>query len=217
MNLPTVYIVDDDAGVRESLGTLLEIAGMRVSPHASAEAFLAACGPEPVGCMVLDVRMPGMDGLALQAELARQGIRLPIIFLTAYADIPMTVEAMRGGAADFLTKPVNGAAFVERVKAVLERHIELRDAEANRRQFQQRLEKLTAREREVLNLALAGKQNKEIALLLHISHRTIEAHRSRIFLKTGVNSLLELARLASAAGIEFANAAGWPEADDRTS
>lgn len=203
MSTPTIYIVDDDAGSRDATGMLLGTTGFQVSCHAGAEDFLRSCGPEPVGCLVLDVRMPEMNGLELQAELRRQGIRLPIIFLTAYADVPVTVEAMRGGAVDFLVKPVNGAQLVDKVRAIMERYLEQRDAQASQRRFRERLAKLTGRERQILAHALAGKQNKEIAQLLGISHRTIEAHRSRIFLKTNVGSLLELARQAAAAGVEI--------------
>lgn len=203
MNPATVFLVDDDPGVRESISLLLETSGLPVAGFGSAEDFLAAWKPEHHGCLLLDMRMPGMNGADLQAVLRQQGIAVPIIFLSAYGDVPTTVRAIKGGAVDFLTKPVNGAILLDRVKAALAANDAVRRAEALRRDMQDRLAKLTQREREILGLALAGKTNKEIALVLQISHRTIEAHRSRILLKTGVHSLLELAGLASEAGISL--------------
>jgi FixJ family two-component response regulator len=201
MNEPTVFIVDDDAGMRYSLPILFETAHLRTECFASAEEFLQACDARREGCLLLDVRMTGMNGLALQEELARRDIRLPIIFLTAYADLATGVAAMKRGAADFLTKPVNGALLVRQVRAAIEQdHRQRRVADA-REQFEKRLLKLTLREREVLVLALAGKVNKEISSQLGISLRTIEGHRSRIYLKTGVTSMLELAQQAADAGV----------------
>jgi FixJ family two-component response regulator len=201
MTLPTIFVVDDDAVVREALALLLETAGFRVSGHVSAEAFLDAWHPDQAGCLVLDMRMPGMGGEALQAELKRRNAPLPIIFMSAFGDVPTTVRAMQGGAVDFLTKPVNGADLIERVRAALAQDQSLRRAETLRQHFQVRLEKLTEREREILTLALAGHSNKAIAQALGISFRTIEVHRSHILLKLDVRSLLELARLAAEAGV----------------
>ncbi|MEY3872333.1 MAG: hypothetical protein RLZZ296_1328, partial [Pseudomonadota bacterium] len=155
MTSATVFIVDDDASIRSSLSLLLETDNLPSACFASADDFLAACGPNPDGCLILDVRMPGMSGLQLQDELALRQISLPIIFLTGFADIPMTVGAMRKGAVDFIAKPVNGAVLLERVHSALESNRLQRAASAARSLFEARLLKLTPREREVLVLALS--------------------------------------------------------------
>jgi len=200
----TVFIVDDDPGMRDSLTILLETAGLRLECFASAEAFLKVCATDREGCLLLDVRMPGMSGPELQAELARRNIRLPIVFLTAYAELPTGIEAMKQGAVDFLTKPVNGELLLQRVAAALDVDRVQRRSMQARQAFLTRLKKLTRREREVLALALTGMVNAEIAARLGISPRTIEGHRSRIFLKTGVDSLLELLQQAALAGFDLA-------------
>ena len=201
MNPAIVYIVDDDAAVRDSLGLLCETAGLRVECHASAESFLSAYRPGQAGCLVLDVRMGQMSGPELHAELVRRGSRLPVIYLTAHGDIPMTVRAMKAGAADFLTKPVDGAVLLDRVQAALSRNCELLLLQENLAAQHQRLTLLTPREREVMLLALAGHPNKAIANRLGISHRTVEIHRSRILQKTGTTSMLELTRFAADCGL----------------
>lgn len=204
MNPPTVFVVDDDPGIRISFTILLEAARLDVRCFASAEAFLDVCSPELAGCILLDVRMAGMSGPELQAELIRRGVCLPIIFMTAYGDLPTGIEAMKRGAVDFLTKPVNGALLLERVQAALELDREQREVVEARQAFQARIQKLTAREREVLALALSGMDNKTISTRLGVSTRTIESHRSRICLRTGVGSLAELAHQAASAGISLA-------------
>lgn len=203
MRTPTVFLVDDDAIVREAVSLLLETAGFRIEAHDSAESFLDAWNPDRSGCLILDMLMPGMSGEELQAVLNQQGARLPIIFMSAFGDVPTTVRAMQGGAVDFLTKPVNGADLLDRVRAALEQDREARVTQQARLEVKQRLAKLTAREQEILTYAVAGKSNKEIAQLLQISHRTIEVHRSHIFLKVGVSSLLELIQMASLAGVSL--------------
>jgi FixJ family two-component response regulator len=201
MTAATVFIVDDDAAVRDGLVLLCETAGLTAASHDSAESFLAAFRPDQPGCLVLDVRMGGMSGPELHAELNHRGIHLPVIYLTAHGDIPMTVRAMKAGAADFLTKPVDGATFLERVQAALrlssDRFVQ-QESQSSRRQ---RLAELTPREREIMQLMLAGQANKVIAKHLGISHRTVEIHRSRILRKTGTASLLELAQLAADCGL----------------
>ncbi len=204
MTLATVFIVDDDPGIRYSVALLLETADLRAECFASAEDFLQECDLERAGCLLLDVRMPGLGGLELQEVLAQRRMRLPIIFLTAHADLAAGVAAMKQGALDFLIKPVNGAVLLQRIQAALARDREQRRAAAEKRAFEARLEKLTGREREVLVLALAGLANRDISARLGISLRTIEGHRSRIYLKTGVDSLLELARHAANAGVVLA-------------
>ena len=207
MTTATVFIVDDDAGIRSSLALLMETEQLQSACFASADAFLAACSPNPAGCLILDVRMPGMSGLQLQDELALRNINLPIIFLTGYADVPMTVGAMRKGAVDFLTKPINGGQLLARVHSALETDRLQREAAATRSLFEARVLKLTPREREVLMLALSGMPNKTISKELNISVRTTEGHRAQIFLKLGVDSLIELAQQATRAGMPLADIA----------
>jgi two-component system response regulator DctR len=204
MTSATVFIVDDDASIRSSLSLLLETDNLPSACFASADDFLAACGPNPDGCLILDVRMPGMSGLQLQDELALRQISLPIIFLTGFADVPMTVGAMRKGAVDFIAKPVNGAVLLERVHSALESNRFQQQARAVRSQFTARLLKLTPREREVLALALSGIPNKRISNEMNISVRTVEGHRAQIFLKLGVDSLIELAHQAASANMPLA-------------
>jgi FixJ family two-component response regulator len=201
MNVPTVFIVDDDAAVRDSLSLLCESAGLRVECFESAAAFLAAYRAEQPGCLVLDVRMPGMSGPQLHEELARRGNPLPILYLTAHGDIPMTVQAIKAGAADFLTKPVNGALLVERIQAALDSDLAQRQRSTARAEQCARLAQLTERQREIMAFAVAGDSNKTIAKRLGISHRTVEIHRSHILQKTGTSSVLELAKLAAECGL----------------
>ena len=202
MNSPTVFVVDDDAAVRDGVSLLLETAGIVHEMFGSGRAFLAACRDDSPGCIILDVRMPGLSGPELQAKLNERGIRLPIIFLTAHGDIPLTVRAMKAGAVDFLTKPVNGAVLLERVQAALDQSVRLHEQASVQESLSRRLENLTERERDVLVLAVAGHPNKEIARLLGISHRTVEIHRARVMHKTGATNLLELARIAESAGLQ---------------
>jgi len=193
-----VYVVDDDEAVRESLAFLFEAAGLAVKTFPAAEGFLQAWQPGIPGCLVLDVRMPGMTGPELQAEMARLGLELPIIFLTAHGSIPLTVKAIQAGAADFLTKPVDGQNLIERVQASIRSSAEKLGREVATDAMRKSLATLTGREREVLALAVDGHSNKEIARRLGISFRTVEHHRSRVMLKTGVCNLLKLARLVDA-------------------
>jgi FixJ family two-component response regulator len=197
----TVFIVDDDAAVRDGLAMLLDTAGLAVETYDGAAAFLAACSAPRAGCLILDVRMPEMTGPELQAELKRRGIDLPIIFLTAHGDIPTTVQAMKQGATDFLTKPVVGSELLERVQAALEKSVQLHQQASVTQALRERLEGLTQRELEVMKLVADGLANKEIARTLGISHRTVEVHRARVMQKTGVTNLVELSRLAEASGL----------------
>lgn len=190
-----VYVVDDDEAVRESLAFLFETAGLATLTFSAAEGFLQAYQADVPGCLVLDVRMPGMTGPELQAEMARLGIDLPIIFLTAHGSIPLTVKAIQAGAVDFLTKPVDGQMLLERVQASVLLSAEKLQRGRESLALRNRMATLTEREREVLMLAVEGHSNKEIARRLGISFRTVEHHRSHIMLKTGVCNLLKLARL----------------------
>ena len=200
---PTVFVVDDDPAVRDSLSLLLETEGLPVECYESAESFLDTYREDRPGCMVLDVRMHAMSGPELQSELARRGSRLPIIFLTAHGDIPMTVRAMKAGARDFLTKPINGTELLERIQAVLRSERERLSQQESLGRECKRLEYLTQREHEVMMLALAGRANKAIAKQLGISYRTVEIHRSHILQKTGTANMLELAQLASTCGLSI--------------
>lgn len=203
----TVFVVDDDAAVRDGLALLMESAGLPVRTYDGGAAFLAALDPQDAGCIVLDLHMPGMDGTELQLELNRRGVRLPILFLSAHGDIPTTVQAMRAGALDFLTKPVDATELLARVHDALDRARAERQAMAARHGTQERLALLSDRERDVLRLAVGGLTNKEIARRLGISHRTVEVHRSRILLKTGCSTLLGLAQLAAEGGLAIDDAA----------
>lgn len=194
-----IYVIDDDEVLRYSLSMLLETAGHRVESYESAMAFLRSGSPGSRGCIILDARMPGMDGPALQAELARQGVNLPVIFLTAHGSIPNAVSAIKAGAVDFLTKPVDGALLLARVHEALVQNRKMADRIEKSASAASLLARLTNREREILSLAIAGNSNKEIARILGISYRTVEIHRSQIMKKTGAANLLELARIASQA------------------
>jgi FixJ family two-component response regulator len=196
-----VYLVDDDASVLRSLQRLLGAAGLSTAAFESPTEFLAAVGPATAGCAVLDLAMPGIDGLMLQQALAERGCTLPIIFLTARGDVPQSVRAMKRGAVDFLTKPVDAEPLLEAIHAALARDERTRAEDAARRVIEARLTTLTAREREVLQYLVAGRLNKQIAAALGPAEKTIKVHRSRVLAKLGVRSLPDLTRLAQRAGI----------------
>lgn len=198
---PTVFLVDDDAAVRDSLTMLLETSGLAVEAYAGAEDFLDAYDPVRPGCLVLDEKMPGMSGTELQAELGRRNICLPIIFLTAYGDIPMTVRAIQAGAVNFLTKPVQARPLLEQVQAALTQDVRRRERQRLGAGINPVVASLTLREREVVDLLLEGCTNKEIAQKLGISHRTVENHRARIMEKTHAANLMQLARLVEKQGL----------------
>ena len=195
---PCVYIVDDDYAVRDALGLVMETAGLACQTFESAEHFLETYCPGVPGCLLLDVNLPGLNGDELQAELNRRNMHLPIIFLTAHGDIPMTVRTIKAGAVDFLTKPVPSKLLIERIQAVLRHETQMSELNMTEQAFCNRLNSLTRRELEILPLVVAGHSNKEIARHIGISYRTIEIHRARILTKTGVTNLLELARLYEA-------------------
>lgn len=189
----TVFVVDDDPLIRDSLSLLLETEGMTVESYDSAESFRVALDADRPGCLVLDVRLPGMGGPALRVELQRRNIHMPILFLTAHGEIPTTVGAMRAGADDFLTKPPDIAMLLKRIRMALNRSILEREQRTVRLDTNTRHGTLTPRESEVLSLAMAGHSNKHIARQLGISFRTVEVHRSNILHKMGATTLLELA------------------------
>ena len=197
---PTVFVVDDDRAMRESLSWLLDSVGLRVRSYATAAEFLADHDPAQPGCLVLDVRMPGMSGLDLQAELARRGVELPTIVITGHAEVSMAVRAVKAGALDFIEKPFSDQLLLDRVRQALQIDLEAREVRRRREDARRRLATLTAREREVLNLVVAGKQNKEIASELGVSPKTVEVHRAHVMSKMCVDSLAELIRITLLAG-----------------
>lgn len=193
-----VYVVDDDAAVRDALSMLLGAAGYAAATFGTASEFLDACTPGTRRCIILDVDMPGMDGPALQQELIRRGVQLPVIFLSGKGTIPVTVRTIKAGAMDFLTKPVDGSVLLARVQDALEQCSLLQKQSEAFQSVALRLAALTGREREIMALAVAGLTSKEIAQRLAISYRTVEIHRAHVMQKTGASNLPELARIASA-------------------
>jgi FixJ family two-component response regulator len=198
---PTVYIVDDDSAIRDSLALMIEQEELNVSTFDCAEAFLATCSETSYGCAIIDIRMPGMDGMQLQEEMTRRGILLPIVFLTGHGDIPMSVRAIKSGAQDFLTKPVTRDKLVSSVRSALKSGSQMVEKVARVQHTRSLLADLTEREREVMLLAVLGHPNKEVARRLGISHRTVEIHKAKIMHKTGAVNLLDLARIAKEGGL----------------
>jgi len=199
-NEPTVWIVDDDDAFRDSLVWLVEANDHRVVAFDSAEAFLAACRPGMAGCLVVDVRMPGLSGLELHDRLIAMGIELPTIVVTGHGDVPMAVTAFRKGAVDFVEKPLDDTYVLARIDQCLTRDRDNRRLRARAESMSRRLATLTAREHEVLDLVVAGKLNKQIADLLDISIKTVEVHRSRVMEKMEVTTVAELVRLCLTEG-----------------
>lgn len=191
----TVFVVDDDEGVRNSLRFLLKSVGLTTVALASANEFLQAYKPSQPGCLVLDVRMPGMSGLELQQQLNLRGAVIPVIFITGHGDVPMAVEAMQQGAFDFLQKPFRDQDLIDRIQRALERDSRSRAALAQHVKIRERLESLTPREREVMVLMTRGKANKVMAAELGVSQRTVEIHRARVMEKSGAASLAQLVRM----------------------
>ncbi len=192
MHEQTIFVVDDDEAVRDSLSVLLEASGFRVEAHESAKAFLASGASEKRGCVIADIRMPDMDGLELQLEMKARGSKLPIIIMTGHGDVPLAVRAMKEGAIDFLEKPYDAAVVLDSIKLALDMDA---GAVGTSKPVQERLSTLTPREKEVLDLVLAGKLNKNVAHDLGISSRTVEIHRGRLMQKLGAKNLAELIRM----------------------
>ncbi len=192
---PTVFVVDDDEGVRNSLRFLLKSVGLTTRALASAAEFLEVYKHNQPGCLVLDVRMPGMSGIELQQQLNLRGATIPVIFITGHGDIPMAVEAMQHGAFDFLQKPFRDQDLIDRIQRALERDARNRSTLAQHVRIRERLESLTPREREVLTLMTRGKSNKVMAAELGVSQRTVEIHRARVMEKSGADSLAHLVRM----------------------
>ena len=192
---PTAFVVDDDQAVRLAIKMLIESAGMRAETYPSADAFLADYDPRWPGCLVLDVRMPGMSGLNLQDRLLGERVSIPVIMITGHGDVAMAVGAVKKGAVDFLQKPFDDETLLQRVRQAMELDARQREAQASSAAFQARLARLTPREQEVLDLLLVGKGNKEIALKLGLSRKTVDIHRSHVMMKLGIDSLLDVAHM----------------------
>ena len=189
---PVVFVVDDDPSVRSSLEFLIGTVGLRVETFASAEAALQRLSPDTPGCLVLDVRLRGLSGLDLQHELAARNCQVPIVFITGHGDIPMSVRAIKAGAVEFLTKPFRDQDLLDAVRIALERDRMRREQEKEITGLQQRFDSLTAREREVISMVVAGKLNKQIADQLGTAENTVKVHRSRAMEKMRAQSLADL-------------------------
>jgi len=197
----TIFLVDDDAGVRKALSRVLREEGWSVETFESAEAFLARPDQKTQGCVVLDVTMPGLDGLELQRRLAAAGESLPIVFVSGHGDIPMSVQAIKAGATDFLTKPVEARVLVAAVRAAIDQDAAVRQALADIEELRQRLASLTPREREILVALAGGKLNKQIAGDLGVVEQTVKFHRARIMERMRAKTVAELMHIAARVGI----------------
>jgi len=206
VSMEQVFLVDDDAAVRKSLARVLHEAGYGVEEFDSAEAFLARVEPPSEGCIVLDVTMPGLDGLELQARLRQAGRELPIVFLTGYGDIPMSVAAIKSGATDFLTKPVPSKVLVDAVRAAIEQAASERGARADLALQRSRLATLTPREREVLQGLVKGRLNKQIAGDLGVVEQTVKWHRAHIMERMQARTVAELMHIAARLGVDGSSA-----------
>ena len=195
---PTVVVIDDDASMRRVLAKLLNSVGLQVEAFDSAAAFLESSYQDAAGCLILDVRLPGLSGLDLQAELAREDIRIPVIFITGHADVPMSVKAMKAGASDFLTKPFRDQDLLDAVTAALERDRKRRAEEKQSASLLSRFQELKSREQEVMRHVTSGLMNKQIAHEMQLSEITVKIHRGNVMRKMGARSLAELVRMSDA-------------------
>jgi len=197
---PVVFVVDDDKAIRQSLKWLIESVGLKVETYATADEFMNSYYPGRAGCLLLDVRMPGMSGLELQEHFARNHIHIPIIIITGHGDVPMAVRAMKAGAIDFIEKPFNDELLLESIRGALAMDHKQREIQSQRASIATRLAHLTPREHEVMDMVTEGRSNKEIAQELGVSAKTVEAHRARVMEKMEAGSLAELVRMVMAAG-----------------
>jgi len=199
--LSLIAIVDDDPSVREGLSSLIRSAGLRVETFASAQEFLALPGAEAPSCLVLDLQLPGLSGLDLQKRMAEVGLEIPIVFLTGHGNIPASVQAMKAGAVEFLTKPFDDQELLKAIQEAVERDRRARQQHAEKRELQDRYESLTAREQEVMQQVVSGRLNKQIAAELKITEFTVKIHRGRVMRKMHADSLADLVRMAESLGI----------------
>jgi two-component system response regulator FixJ len=191
----TVYVVDDDDGMRRALSLLLNTVGYKTAAFASPKDFLEKFQPDTAGCLILDIRMPGMSGLELQQRLNRMGSMLPVIFITGHGDVPMAVQAMKEGAFEFVQKPFRDQDLLDRINHALEQDRENRGTLARRADVLHRIESLTPREKQVMDLVVDGAANKVIAIDLGLSERTVEIHRAKVMEKMGARSVAHLVKL----------------------
>ncbi|MCP3869121.1 MAG: response regulator transcription factor [Gammaproteobacteria bacterium] len=198
-NQATVFVVDDDQAMRNSLKWLIESVDLEVKTYASANEFIRDYYPGRAGCLLLDVRMPGMSGLELQEQFIEQQINIPIIIITGHGDVPMAVRAMKAGAVDFIEKPFNDELLLESIRNALIMDVDQRTAQSVRADIATRLAHLTPREHEVMDMVTSGRANKDIAKTLGVSSKTVEAHRARVMEKMEASSLAELVKMAIAA------------------
>ena len=198
---PLVFVVDDNPSVRKSLGRLLALAGYRVEEFASARDFLTRGSPEGPCCLVLDVRMPGLTGIELQETLAAAKRRMSIVFVTGHVDVPTSVKAMKGGAIDLLTKPIDREALLSAIARAVAKDAASLSEELRVAEIRQRVERLTVRETQVFALVVTGMLNKQIASMLGVGLKTIKVHRAKVMAKMRARSMAELVRLADAAGV----------------
>ncbi|MCP3397197.1 MULTISPECIES: response regulator transcription factor [unclassified Bradyrhizobium] len=196
-----VLVVDDDASMRQALTNLFESVGLQVEAFGSAAEILQANPPKAASCLVLDIRLPGLSGLELQSDLAKANIHTPIIFITGHGDIPMTVQAMKSGAVDFLTKPVREQDLLDAVQAAIERDRKRRDLEKTVSELRSRFESLTSRERDILSLVASGLLNKQVAGELGLAEITVKIYRGQVMRKMGAKSLADLIKMSEALGI----------------
>ncbi len=197
----TVHVVDDDASIRSALSRLFRAAGHTVRTFGSAQAYLSEASPEEPGCVVLDIRMPGMDGLTLQERMSSRGFNAPIVFVSAHGDVSASVRAMKGGAVDFLEKPFEEEDLLGAVDRAITLDAELRERRISNERFRRGLEHLTSREYEVMTRVIAGRLNKVIARELDVSEKTVKVHRGRVMRKMDAESLADLVRMAERAGV----------------
>lgn len=192
---PTVYVIDDDDGMRRALDTLLSTVGYKTAVFSRPSEFLAHFTPNTPGCLVLDIRMPEMSGLEVQQQLNRMGSMLPVIFITGHGDVPMAVQAMKEGAFEFIQKPFRDQELLDHINHALKQDAEYRNTAARRSDVQHRLESLTPREHQVMDLIVEGNANKVIAIDLGLSERTVEIHRAKVMEKMGARSVAHLVKL----------------------